>query len=297
MSKNISEKKRPAFVEQTEGIVAFWHEARKWRTLTPEEEREIVKKYEAEGRPDNSSNLTKLIMTNLTYLYSLATQFTADPTIVLELIEEGKISLMLAAKKYKSSMNVRFMTFAADYAYRDMFAFFRTGVSQVRRSNEMKIGYRIKGIKEKFFTKNMRDPSNEELKEILANEYQIAVKNDDDIREVSYNYIDAPIDEDGETSGEDSEFAVASADHNAYEDEVNADYTKKLINSSLAILDERARDIICMAFGIGYDYEVDVTDIARKYDIHPVRVNQIIKESKVKMCEYIRKNIHEYSAD
>jgi RNA polymerase primary sigma factor len=77
--------------------------------LTPEEERELGRKVQQES---DVLALDKLVKANLRFVVSYAKRFRNSHVHFLDLINEGNIGLIQAAKKYDPEKNVKFITYA-----------------------------------------------------------------------------------------------------------------------------------------------------------------------------------------
>lgn len=295
MAVNKNKKTSYAIVEQTEGIKAFWRKARKYHPLTQEEETSLFTELHSRGiKKQRRDEIIKYIsMCNQRLLYSTATTFTTDPVKVLDYINEGNFGILIAIDKFDLSQGVRFYTFASDYVYRAMFEFNSKYGQMVRRSNDKKIGFRLRNIRDEFYTKNQRDPTNDELREIFKERFGIEIKEDVDMLEVNMTSIDLTASEEGDDPvSEVGEFAVSTASTNSYEDEIKREYTERMVNALLGKLSERDRAIVKLNYGIDCDYPMDPDDIAEKFGITRTRVNQILASSLTKMRQLTFNNIH-----
>jgi RNA polymerase primary sigma factor len=76
--------------------------------LTPEEERELGRRVQQ----DDKAALEQLVKANLRFVVSYAKRYRNSHVLFLDLINEGNIGLMHAAKKYDPDKNVKFITYA-----------------------------------------------------------------------------------------------------------------------------------------------------------------------------------------
>lgn len=285
----VNKRKRTTcrIVEQTDSIKSFWKCSRKYKPLTAEEEHALFEKYPTASAAERKRIQATLVLCNQRIIYSKALDFTKDPDLIQDYIREGSIGLFKAIDKFDISRGVKFITFAIDYIYREMFEYNSKFGNLVRRSNDKKIGVKIKGIRDEFYTREERDPTSEELKDIFEKKYNIEIKEDVDLLDVSVSSID----DTGGQSGNDNdvdqtesgEFAVSTASLNGFIEQEEMEHTNCLVNALLSKLSERDREIVSMFYGIGYDYAVDPDDIARKFGISRTRVNQIIASSLEQM--------------
>ena len=290
MAVNKRKRTSARIVQQTESLKQYWKDSRKYKPLTEQEEQDLFTKYCCASKSDKERIETILLMSNQRLIYSKALDFTKDPDLIQDYIREGGIGLLTAIKKFDKDKGVRFMTFAVDYIYREMYEYHSKNGEIVRRSNDKKIGKRIKRISDAFYTREERDPTADELKEIFKEKYNIDIKEDVDLLPVSMSSIDdtsGPGNVDNELDQtEMGEFAVTTASHNGFINKEEEEYTNYLAHAFLSKLeDPRDREIVELAYGFGRDYEMNLDDIAEKFGITRTRVNQILASALKKMQE------------
>src|SRR5438132_4552749 len=76
--------------------------------LTPEREKELGKRVQE----NDKSALEELVKANLRFVVSYAKRYRNSHVLFLDLINEGNIGLIHAAKKYDPDKNVKFITYA-----------------------------------------------------------------------------------------------------------------------------------------------------------------------------------------
>src|SRR6266516_7962392 len=86
----------------------YLHEIAQIPRLTPEEEKELGRRVQQ----DDKAALEQLVKANLRFVVSYAKRYRNSHVLFLDLINEGNIGLMHAAKKYDSDKNVKFITYA-----------------------------------------------------------------------------------------------------------------------------------------------------------------------------------------
>lgn len=286
----VNKRKRTVcrIVEQTDSMKSYWKDARKHKPLTAEEERELFEKYPTANASEKKRIQAVLVMCNQRLIYSKALDFTRDPDLIQDYIREGSIGLLKAIDKFDPTLGVKFITFAADYIYREMFEYNSRFGNLVRRSNDKKIGAKLKGIRDDFYTREERDPTPDELKELFEKKYNIEIKEDVDMLDVSVSSIDdAGCQGDNEIDQtETGEFAVTTASFNNFIDQEESEHVNRLVGTLLAKLEPREREIVMLAYGIGVDYEMNPDDIAEKFNITRTRVNQILAGALKKMRKF-----------
>lgn len=89
----------------------YLREIRQYPLLTPEEEREIAK-HCAQG---DEEAIRTLVNSNLRLVVSVAREYAGRGVPLLDLIQEGSIGLLAAAKKFDYTMETRFSTYATKW--------------------------------------------------------------------------------------------------------------------------------------------------------------------------------------
>src|SRR5207248_3759219 len=86
----------------------YLHEIAQVRRLTPERGRELGKRVQE----NDKAALEELVKANLRFVVHYAKRYRNQHVLFLDLINEGNIGLMHAAKKYDPEKNVKFITYA-----------------------------------------------------------------------------------------------------------------------------------------------------------------------------------------
>jgi RNA polymerase primary sigma factor len=86
----------------------YLHEIAQVPRLTPERERELGKRVQQ----NDKAALEELVKANLRFVVSYAKKYRNSHVLFLDLINEGNIGLIHAAKKFDPDKNVKFITYA-----------------------------------------------------------------------------------------------------------------------------------------------------------------------------------------
>jgi len=90
-------------------LQAYLQEISKIARLTPEEERELGARIQDQG---DEAALTRLVEANLRFVVSYTKRYRNLGVPFLDLIHEGNLGLLEAARRYDPSRNVKFITYA-----------------------------------------------------------------------------------------------------------------------------------------------------------------------------------------
>ena len=89
----------------------FLSEIRQFPRLSPEEERALARRC-AEGDEDA---IRQMVNSNLRLVVSVAREYAGRGVALLDLIQEGSIGLLVAARKYDYTLDFRFSTYATKW--------------------------------------------------------------------------------------------------------------------------------------------------------------------------------------
>lgn len=112
MSVELLEKQNEPPVSAGEDDVRqFLSEIRRYPRLTVEQERELAKRC-AEG---DEEAIRQMVNSNLRLVVSVAKEYAGRGVPLLDLIQEGSIGLLAAAKKFDYTLDFRFSTYATKW--------------------------------------------------------------------------------------------------------------------------------------------------------------------------------------
>ena len=94
-----------------DGMQQFMQDIRCYPRLSPEEERQLAMDCAA----GNADAVKKMVVSNLQLVVSVAKEYIGRGVPLLDLIQEGSIGLIAAAKKFDYTRNLRFSTYATKW--------------------------------------------------------------------------------------------------------------------------------------------------------------------------------------
>ena len=244
--------------------------------ITVEEEVELAQRI----RQGDQAALEKLTRANLRFVVSVAKQYQNQGLSLPDLINEGNLGLIKAARKFDETRGFKFISYAVWWirqsilqALAEQSRIVRLPLNQVGSLNKINKAFG------RFEQENERTPSPEELADML----NLPKEKVSDTLRVSGRHVsvDAPF-----ADGEDNNLLDVLV--NA--DSPNAD--RGLINESLATevdraldtLTDREKDIIKYFFGIGCS-EMTLEEIGEKFGLTRERVRQI-KEKAIRRLRH-----------
>lgn len=96
---------------EAEDVQQYIHEIRRYPRLTAQEELELAKAC-ADGDADA---IRRMVSCNLRLVVSIAREYTGRGVPLLDLIQEGSIGLLVAAKKFDYTRDCKFSTYATKW--------------------------------------------------------------------------------------------------------------------------------------------------------------------------------------
>ena len=240
--------------------------------VTPEEEVELAQRI----HKGDQEALEKLTRANLRFVVSVAKQYQNQGLSLPDLINEGNLGLIKAAEKFDETKGFKFISYAVWWirqsilqALAEQSRIVRLPLNQVGSLNK------INKALSKFEQENERQPSNEELSEMI----DVPKEKISDTLRVSGRHVsvDAPF-----VEGEDNSLLdVLPNDDSPMADKglVNESLNTE-IERALSTLTDREREIIKSFFGIGCQ-EMTLEEIGERFGLTRERVRQI-KEKAIR---------------
>lgn len=275
-------------IERNALINAYLDSIKNFEVPTPEQEIELFNRFK-NGDEDARKDI---VMGHQRIIYSFAKQYAKNGEELIDYVNEGNIGLMKAMDTFDPTKGFKFMTYAQHYVRREMNYYLKTTNMLVERSNFLKIDPKLKKINTEYFTEHGFYPSAEVVKQLFKEKYDIDIKNSSDLYDLFFSSSDVPSSSELFDYEFNNEYNKKTLSVNAYDNCAENDYNKFMVNSMLSVLNDREKDIISMAFGIGrYEYEHSTEDIAYKYDKTTACINTIKKKALEKMKAYSTRKI------
>ncbi|MEN8965726.1 MAG: RNA polymerase sigma factor RpoD/SigA [Polaribacter sp.] len=245
----------------------YFQEISKIGLITADEEVELALKI----KKGNAKALDTLVSANLRFVVSVAKQYQGQGLKLSDLINEGNVGLVKAAKRFDETRGFKFISYAV-WWIRQAIMQALAEQSRIVRLPLNKIGSisKIKKIYARLEQNEQRTPTNKEIaKQLDMTEHEVEQSLKNSGRHVS---MDAPFKE-----GEDSNL------YNVLQFDESPKPDKELMKQSLSIEIDRALDtltfkeakIIKMFYGIGNETAASLTEIGERFDLSRERVRQV----------------------
>lgn len=279
------------YFERTETLTRYYEDIRKYDVMSEEKEVEMFNLFKNGNKQEQEYARNFIINANQRFVVAMAKRFATNENI-LDLISEGNIGLIEAMKDFDITKGNKFITFAVWYVRRAINNYCINYGNLVKKTNLSKTYHIIAQATNKFIQTEYRQPTLEELLEIVNKEHKADIKSIEDIIDTKISSIDEGFnsEDDDAVFGDMSLYNSYSSSFNEYEKISNDDFNNKLISSMLGKLPEREKTIIKMVFGIGYYREYELQEIAEELGLTTERVRQI-KNSVIKEIKEKYKNV------
>ncbi|MCA6434933.1 MAG: RNA polymerase sigma factor RpoD/SigA [Bacteroidota bacterium] len=245
--------------------------------ITAEEEVILAKKI----KDGDQTALEKLTRANLRFVVSVAKQYQNQGLSLPDLINEGNLGLIKAARRFDETRGFKFISYAVWWirqsilqALAEQSRIVRLPLNQVGSLNKINKAY--SKLEQEF----EREPSAEELADIL----DLPIDKVSDTMKVSGRHVsmDAPF-----ANGEESSLldVLVNFDSPKADTGLMNESLSKEIDRALSTLTDRERDVVKLFFGIGLNHGLTLEEIGDKFELTRERVRQI-KEKAIRRLRH-----------
>ena len=260
--------------ERPDALGQYMNEISKLKPLAREEEAALSKKIQ-EG---DVKAFHELMRRNLKYVVTVANKYRGCGLSLQDLIEEGNIGMIQAAKRFDGERNIKFITYAVWWIRQAIMH------SLAEQSGTVKLPIKQAGKlykierKYKSLTQELeREPTTSEVAEDLG--YKV-----DDIENIMRAYrthlsLDTPLRDDDVTQYLD---LLENPDYIPYDDQIMKASLHDKVDDMLKHLSKREEQIIRMRFGFNGDSRT-LEDIGKEIGLSRERVRQIEKRAKARL--------------
>ena len=265
---------------ESESLDRYLHEIGKEKLITPDDEVRLAKEIQ-KGSQRALEDLTKA---NLRFVVSVAKQYQNQGLSLGDLINEGNLGLIKAAKRFDETRGFKFISYAVWWirqsilqALAEQSRIVRLPLNRVGALN--KIGKELSKLEQEY----ERLPSAHEVAESL----EMTVGEVADTLKISGRHLsmDAPF-----AQGEDNRLLdvleneeIPNPDFELMGESLNVE-----IERALSKLTIREAEVIRLYFGIGREHSLTLEEIGERFDLTRERVRQIKEKALRKLRHHNR---------
>jgi RNA polymerase primary sigma factor len=237
--------------------------------LTPEEEVDLAIKI----RNGDINAQNKLVKANLRFVVSVAKMYQNQGLSLGDLINEGNVGLIKAAKRFDETRGFKFISYAVWWIRQGI----TTAIAEQTRVVRLplnRIGNltRLNKAYKALEQENERKPSMEELAKVLnVSTDDVTVTLQTSARQLS---LDAPL-----TNNDENKNSLRDVIEDNNQDSPDEDLMKESlvqeIANFLSSLSKREAEVIKLSFGIGNHHKATLEEIGDKFNLTRERIRQI----------------------
>lgn len=276
----------PSVTVRNRTVNQYLADINRYPMVSTEEETELAHRAsQGDGRA-----MQRLVEANLRFVVSVAKQYQGRGLDLEDLINEGNVGLMKAARKFDPTRGFRFISYAVWWIRQsilqglaDQGRMVRIPLNQVGNLN------RIAKVRSAFLQDNGREPTDAELAELadltpgkLSETLSIGG---------GHLSLDTPFGEDGEGTLMD---VLPDASSPAADAGTTAESLRSDLEEVMKVLAPREREILRLAFGIGCK-EHTLEEIGETFHLTRERVRQLKEKAIRKMSKpKVRERLVQY---
>ncbi|MDQ5949837.1 MAG: polymerase sigma factor RpoD/SigA [Patescibacteria group bacterium] len=245
----------------------YLQEIGKEELITAQQEIDLARRI----RANDQQALEKLTRANLRFVVSVAKQYQNQGLALPDLINEGNIGLIKAAKRFDETRGFKFISYAVWWirqsilqAIAEQARIVKLPLNQIGQMNK------VSKYANKFEQTHEREP----------NDYEISTALDIPLHVVEvtmgFSFNNKVSLEKPTIPGEDATLLdVLESDENGIERIIIVDSLKSELGRGLATLTEREKEVIILTFGLNGSNQMTLEEIGERFDLTRERVRQI----------------------
>jgi RNA polymerase primary sigma factor len=255
----------------------YLHEIAQVPRLTPERERELGRRVQQ----NDKTALEELVKANLRFVVSYAKRYRNAHVLFLDLINEGNIGLIHAAKKYDPDKNVKFITYAVWWirqailhALSEQGGAFRL---PPKRANLM---YRL----EKAIAAAMNEGNHMPTPDELANELGVSVKEVQTLLHANSDNFSLNTELDDESHTELADVIEQTTIPSA-EDEMQEQSRREELLAHISELSPKEQLVLTLRHGVTDNFPKRIDELAHFFNRENESIRAVIDRATRAVCE------------
>ncbi len=268
-------EKLPFFSEE-KSVGTYLKEIARVPLLTPEEE----KKVSRAAKKGDQQALTRMVESNLRFVVSIAKGYRNRGLSFLDLINEGNLGLMKAARTFDPERGVRFVSYAVWWIRQSILAAILDKADMVRIPQSQT--KKIRKINKQMEAMRQKAGGPVSDSEVMK-KADISRETLDEVQQFSHGYMSLDTTRVGDSEKPIIEFLRDPKDQDSFEKALmDKDLTEKL-QKALGILEHRDEKILTWRYGLDGKGGQTLDEIGKRLNISKERVRQIEERAMKKI--------------
>lgn len=272
------------YIKYTGITKAYIEEVRNYDIISPQEQKRLLRLAHSSDNQVKQEAINRLVQSNQRFIISFAKKWSQEDNL-LDVINEANLGLLEAIDRYDTNSDNNFLTYAVWWIRKYVKDYHNVYDNIVKRPNANKYNLYVPKARRWFENKYHREPTNEELIEILHKKYNYIIQDPTDLDELRpYTIDNSDIDNELNLCETDRLFNEKTAVDNV-SNGINDEYTKSFVSFLLGKLSDTERDVIVKNYGIGC-FPKTVDSIADELNISSHKVRSILKKTHNRLKRY-----------
>ena len=272
-----SSEKKNAYSGRDDDIRQYLSDIRAIPRLTAEEERQLAKRCAA----GDEEAIRQLVKANLRLVVHIAKEYAGRGVSLLDLIQEGSIGLLAAARKYDYSLDYRFSTYATKWIRQGVTRCLlnNSGIIRVPLHTAEKIR-KIEAVRTSLYQEFNEEPSISQI----AQRVDMSEAKVEELLHLNpeISSLDIPSGEGDRNSVMD---LVEDMDSVGPQEALVRQELDEMIRKMLSSLNPRQQEILKLHFGLEDGRIYSLEEIGKKLGISKERARQIERQALEKLQE------------
>ncbi|TRZ75772.1 MAG: RNA polymerase sigma factor RpoD/SigA [Bacteroidetes bacterium] len=262
---------------ETASLDKYLQDIGKEELITTDEEVQLAQRI----RAGDQQALEKLCKANLRFVVSVAKQYQNQGLSLPDLINEGNLGLIKAARRFDETRGFKFISYAVWWIRQSILQALAEQSRIVRLPlNQVGTLSKMNKVTSRLEQRFERPPSADEIaKEMEISEHKVEETLRISTRTIS---MDAPLDQDDDLRFLD---VFVSEDVPGTDEDLIRESLAREVQRSLSTLAEKEREIINLFYGIGVPHNYTLEEIGDMFDLTRERVRQI-KEKALRRLKH-----------
>ena len=274
-------RRTPQFYEEItdEALSTYLRRIVKIPLLSKSEELRLAKQI----HKGDEKALKKLVESNLRFVVKVALQYQGYGLSLLDLINEGNLGLLEAARRFSPSYNVKFITYAVWWIRQAIMQALARASGALRFPvRKIRLASKLRSRRAEMLQQEGKEPTEEELaRELKLTHAEVEALLQTNRPQTSLEDIQRR--EEGRELIAPGTERVPPAD-----DELVRKSFEEEVDRLLTVLTPRERAIIEMRYGLGKEEPMTLEEVGKRFRLSRERIRQVEEKAKKKLLAMAR---------